>query len=259
MADPYTIAGSAGLGFFDAWYNNRSAMDRQHDAQDFSAEQFSKRYQTTVKDLIAAGLNPMLAYMHGPGSSPSGTVASPGGKGMDLVGAVNTTRLASAQEGATRAMEVKTLQDAKTSHAQEKNINVDTLVKSGMPAYYAALVDQATSSAESASAMAQKIRAEIPMVEYQIKELKARAAKETSDVKLNQSLIEANNFLNMLRLAEQHLTESRKTFTDMESRVLHPKAKAAGTWSAERAAETELWGTMGKNTWKLFNPFHFGN
>jgi len=41
-------------------------------AQDFSANQFATRYQTTVKDLQAAGLSPTLAYSQGGGSPPTG-------------------------------------------------------------------------------------------------------------------------------------------------------------------------------------------
>lgn len=52
------------------------AKDRQADAQDFSAQQFATRYQTTVQDMKAAGLNPMLAYSQGGGSPPSSSAAS---------------------------------------------------------------------------------------------------------------------------------------------------------------------------------------
>lgn len=41
-------------------------------ANQFSAQQFASRYQTTVKDMLAAGLSPMLAYGQGGGSPPSG-------------------------------------------------------------------------------------------------------------------------------------------------------------------------------------------
>jgi len=54
---------------------NQAAWDRAQSAQNFSAEQYATRYQTTVKDLQASGLNPMLAYSQGPGTSPTGVQA----------------------------------------------------------------------------------------------------------------------------------------------------------------------------------------
>ena len=59
--------------------NNFFAGSRQEDAQDFSAQQFSQRYQTTVKDMQAAGLNPMLAYSQGGGTAPTSSAASASG------------------------------------------------------------------------------------------------------------------------------------------------------------------------------------
>lgn len=52
------------------------AKNRQEDSQDFSAQQFATRYQTTVQDMKAAGLNPMLAYSQGGGNPPSSSAAS---------------------------------------------------------------------------------------------------------------------------------------------------------------------------------------
>ena len=42
----------------------------------FNAQQYATRYQTTVKDLEAAGLNPMLAYSQGAGSPIAGQQAN---------------------------------------------------------------------------------------------------------------------------------------------------------------------------------------
>jgi len=66
-------------GLVTGLLNNSAASSRQADAQDFSAEQFATRYQTTVKDMQAAGLSPMLAYGQGGGSAPSSSAASSSG------------------------------------------------------------------------------------------------------------------------------------------------------------------------------------
>ena len=50
---------------------NQTNIDLANQANQFSAQQFATRYQTTVQDLQKAGLNPMLAYGQGGGSPPS--------------------------------------------------------------------------------------------------------------------------------------------------------------------------------------------
>lgn len=66
---------SGGLAWLGAEQQNRRAADAAEQAQGFSAQQFATRYQTTVGDMKAAGLNPMLAYSQGGGSPPSGVQA----------------------------------------------------------------------------------------------------------------------------------------------------------------------------------------
>ena len=60
----------AGFQLVGNWLNNEAAEDRQNAAQGWSAEQYAKRYQTQVKDLEAAGLNPMLAVSQGAPPAP---------------------------------------------------------------------------------------------------------------------------------------------------------------------------------------------
>ena len=55
---------------------NEASKEQAQQANEFSAEQYANRYQTQVKDMEAAGLNPMLAYMQAPGSAPTGQQAS---------------------------------------------------------------------------------------------------------------------------------------------------------------------------------------
>jgi len=70
---------SVGGSLLSGALNNDSAMQRQEAAQAFSAQQYATRYQTTVKDLQAAGLNPMLAYNGLGNTFPSMTAASSSG------------------------------------------------------------------------------------------------------------------------------------------------------------------------------------
>jgi hypothetical protein len=70
--DPYSGLISAGMSAVGGLMSNASNRQSASQAQDFSASQFATRYQTTVKDMMAAGLNPMLAYSQGGGSPPTG-------------------------------------------------------------------------------------------------------------------------------------------------------------------------------------------
>ena len=69
VGGPAGAAFGAGLG--SGYDTNQMATDRADASNEWSAAQYASRYQTTVKDLQAAGLNPMLAYSQGAGSPPS--------------------------------------------------------------------------------------------------------------------------------------------------------------------------------------------
>jgi len=62
---------SAILGYQGTQDTNASRENIANSANAFSAQQFATRYQTTTKDMEAAGLNPMLAYSQGGGSPPT--------------------------------------------------------------------------------------------------------------------------------------------------------------------------------------------
>jgi hypothetical protein len=71
-----SLGGSA-LGYAGTQDQIAAAQQNLATANAFSAQQYATRYQTTVKDLQAAGLNPMLAVSNGPGSAPSSAAPAP--------------------------------------------------------------------------------------------------------------------------------------------------------------------------------------
>jgi len=124
------------------------AKNRQEDAQDFSAQQFATRYQTTVQDMKAAGLNPMLAYSQGGGSPPSSSAAS--------------------------AQSVDTGQaylQSKMNSAQVANIEADTANKQAQADLIQAQIGQTTASASQSNAQVSLINANVDKVREEIKNI----------------------------------------------------------------------------------------
>lgn len=99
------ILGFAGSLYQD--YRNRKAVDR---SQDWSAGMSNTSYQRAVRDLRAAGLNPMLAYGQGGASTPQG----------QMIG----TDAPDVQGGISSAIQMKRLS------AELENLAADTDAKS---------------------------------------------------------------------------------------------------------------------------------
>jgi hypothetical protein len=95
--------GAGALGFIGGQLTNDRSADQAAANNAWSAQQYATRYQTQVKDLEAAGLNPMLAYNQSPGSAPTAQAVqfqNPVSSAMDAVrsssGAVQSHSSASA-------------------------------------------------------------------------------------------------------------------------------------------------------------------
>lgn len=100
---------------------NEQRMATANAANDFSAAQYATRYQTTVKDMEAAGLNPALAYGGISGSSPSGVAAQVGSPAEGASSAYMAglqSDLIKAQVENTQADSVKKRSEAELAQAQ---------------------------------------------------------------------------------------------------------------------------------------------
>lgn len=158
---------SVGGSLLGGLFNNDSASERQEDAQAFNAQQYATRYQTTVKDLEAAGLNPMLAYSQLGGSFASSSPAS--SAGMPDLGA--------------------SYLQSKMNSAQVANIAADTENKKAQASLIEAQAAQAWSSAGLQSSQTDQSRAATDEIRQRIENLQAEKLKtneETVKIKLEQ-------------------------------------------------------------------------
>lgn len=149
------IAG--GLGLVGGFLQNENAKGNAQDAQDFSADQYAKRWQTTVADMQSAGLNPMLAYSQGVGTSPSGVQAP----STDMVSPAVGAYINAANSRANRDV----------ASAQEANIRADTDNKQAQADLIEAQAAQAWSSAGQSDANTRLIDSQAEKVVAEIKNI----------------------------------------------------------------------------------------
>jgi len=110
-----TALGGLALEVGSAWYGNRQAQKRQREAFDQQKWMMQNRYQMQTKDLMASGLNPMLAVSQG-APMPNAPAAAKTDK--PDVGQMATIMLATAQAAKT-AQETENLKT-------ENEINLNT-------------------------------------------------------------------------------------------------------------------------------------
>jgi len=139
---------SAGANLLGTNMTNQAAQDRAESAQNFSAQQYATRYQTTVKDLMASGLNPMLAYSQGPGTSPTG------------VQAPVANALGSAVEGYQKGKAVSAQAALQTE--QVKQVESQVQLNSAQAA-------KTVAEAELIKQQTEKSKAETPLIQQQTK------------------------------------------------------------------------------------------
>lgn len=163
IAVPALASAASGL------VNNFMAQDRQDSANAFSAQQYSTRYQTTVNDMKAAGLNPMLAYQGISGSAPSGGIAS--SSGMPDIGS--------------------TMTQAKMASAQVANIAADTENKKAQADLIAGQAAQAWATAGQANANVGLINANAAKVIEETKNVpdQGRQIRQTIELLADQAAL----------------------------------------------------------------------
>ena len=206
------IAGGAAL--LGGALANDSSRTQAHEANDFSAQQYATRWQTTTADLKAAGLNPMLAYTQGVGSSPTGRQADVRDVITPAVNAYN-------QYG------VNSINSAQTA-----NINADTENKKKQGDLIDAQAAQAWSSAAQSNQNVELMKTQASKIVQEIDNLKTEKQR-TEALILNvaaatglidkQTLTEVARARNLntdsiLNVAQTSLVKSEK-LTEMEKQI----------------------------------------
>lgn len=145
------------LSFLGGKNRNDSQERQAAAANEFSAEQFASRYQTTTRDMQAAGLNPMLAYSQGGGVAPTGQQAQIQDTVTPAVQKYNEYKINSAQVANINA-------DTENKQAQSANIEADTVLKRAQSYLVAAQEGLAGASADQS-------RAQTSYLEFQAKKI----------------------------------------------------------------------------------------
>jgi len=195
--------------------------------REFQADQSATAYQRATKDMMAAGLNPMLAYSQGGASTPSGSTATQ----QDTI----TPAMQTAFQGSRVKAEVENMKATNENiYEQNKeiqskvavnnqtaeNIRQDTILKQTQIPKLLADTEQSFASAGAINASIPKINAEINKITEEIKNIPKVGSQIEATIK---NLMEQNKLISadvLYRRIQGALAHSQTQLTKGQSMQL---------------------------------------
>lgn len=225
--------GSAFISNMGAEDRNNAQIAQAQNQMDFQERMSGSSYQRAVKDLAAAGLNPMLAYAHGGASTPAGAQAN---IEDTLTPAVNTANsayravnqaqvqraqvadiqasagLKTQQTSESRAKEAEALSQATLNASLASKADQDKLTSASQAGLHdanrtsvmanlekiAPEIRKLVSSADLDDAQKRRFLAELPLIAAQV----PRTQAETLEVHQRRLMHQVEMQLNVLKMNE---------------------------------------------------------
>lgn len=213
-----TVLGGATLGLGEKLLDNFTSAKAATKSFDREKWMMSNRYQLQVKDMIAAGINPMLAAGASP-PSPSAPMAQMSKGGIsNSIQAVNSASMAKAQIAALEA------------EANWKNVMAVT--EANRPQNVQSSTEQNLTSAERNRAETVNLKASLDKIGAEINNIKADIAKKGAET----VTIEVMRDLNA-RLAKLEAQEKALRMPEAELRGKAAERVNRGTENTESLAE----------------------
>jgi len=125
--NPWLAAGGLALDYLGQRDANAANMDIMNKQMQFQKRMSNTSYQRATKDMIAAGLNPMLAYSQGGASTPSGaTTKIESNTAKAVQSMISGSQVASAID-LQRSQSAQSATQSTLNSAQTAKVNAETL------------------------------------------------------------------------------------------------------------------------------------
>lgn len=215
----WSSLGGALLGYAGASSANALSAESVQKQIDFQREVLQNRYQWTVEDLRAAGINPTLAVSGLSGGSASGAsynAQNVGASAVNSAASLAQVDVANRQQ-ANNDMLSRSQVDVNSANANRQMQESANAEAQRLAGYYQAQVGMLESSAHANQQSVRNMQAQIPAVVQGIAESRARV--QESEARLKNLRSERDEILSRVYLNRQQVYESRSRMAEQQSRI----------------------------------------